>query len=315
LISPAQDRLNFTPQSYAMNKLQSQTRLDVDSAPAQPSFEIVEPVVEPVVVVIAEDDPISRTLVTAVVERGGFHTIVTRDGNEAMAALRERDRPCVAVLDWMMPGMDGAEVCRRTRESGRNVYIIMLTACSSKEETVQGMDNGADDYMTKPFHAQELLARIRAGVRQINAEFALQVQIEQLHDAVTETKIMKFQLASTHTQAPAILVLNDDSAIQALFEIYLSSFGYRVLVARDADEALRMVSVRSDIRALILDGVTGQQLAAKARSALPGLGILFCSDRSLAALKSAGIDVTGETFLQTPYLPADLKQKMAEVLA
>jgi DNA-binding response OmpR family regulator len=270
---------------------------------------------EPVIVVIAEDDPVSRRLVTAVVENGGFRTIVASNGEEAMTALREWDRPCVAVIDWMMPGMDGAEVCRQTRESGKSVYIIMLTARGSKEDIVQGMDNGADDYMAKPFDWDELLARIRAGVRKLESELHLNAQIEELHGAVTEAKVVKFQLAAARTNAPAVLVLEDDSAMQAIFEIYLTSFGYRVLVAKDAGQALRMVSARSDIRILILNGLGRQQLASKALDVLPDLRILFCSDQSPDALTKGGLELSARNFLPRPYRPAELKRKMEELLA
>jgi DNA-binding response OmpR family regulator len=270
---------------------------------------------ESVVVVIAEDDPVSRRLVTAVVENGGFRTIVASNGEEAMTALREWDRPCVALIDWMMPGMDGAAVCRQTRESGKSVYIIMLTARGSKEDIVEGMDNGADDYMAKPFDWDELLARIRAGARQLDFELALNTQIEELNCAVREAKVIKFQLAGARTNAPAVLVLEDDSAMQAIFEIYLTSFGYRVLVAKDAGQALRMVSARSDIRVLVLNGLAGQQLASKALDVLPGLGVLFCSDQSPDALAEGGIELSARNFLQKPYNPTDLKRKVEELLA
>jgi DNA-binding response OmpR family regulator len=288
---------------------------DRDEAQPLPPSQGVQSDKESMVVVIAEDDPVSRRLVTTVVENGGFRTIVASNGEEAMTALREWDGPCVAVIDWMMPGIDGAEVCRQTRESGKSVYVIMLSARDSKEDIVQGMDNGADDYMAKPFDWDELLARIRAGVRKLESELALNTQIEELSCAVRETKVIKFQLAAARTNAPAVLVLEDDSAMQALFEIYLTSFGYRVLVAKDAGQALRMISARSDIRVMILNGSARQQLASKAIDVLPGLGILFCSDQSPDALTQGGIELSARNFLQRPYLPADLKRKMEELLA
>jgi DNA-binding response OmpR family regulator len=177
------------------------------------------------------------------------------------------------------------------------------------------MDNGADDYMAKPFDWDELLARIRAGVRKLESELALNAQIEELSCAVTAAKVVKFQLAAARTNAPAVLVLEDDSAMQAIFEIYLTSFGYRVLVAKDAGQALRMVSARSDIRVLILNGLAGQQLASKALDVLPGLGILFCSDQPPDALIEGGIELSDRNFLQRPYNPVDLKRKMEELLA
>jgi DNA-binding response OmpR family regulator len=154
---------------------------------------ICQPTDERVPVIIAEDDPVSRALVTSVIEKAGFRTIVTNDGVEAMSALREQTAPCVAVIDWMMPGMDGAEICRRAREGGRNVYIIMLSARGAKEDTVQAFQDGVDDFMVKPFQRDELIARIRAGLRQLNTRMALQARVDALEEqAPAET--LKFQI-------------------------------------------------------------------------------------------------------------------------
>ena len=149
---------------------------------------------ESIPVVIAEDDPVSRKLVTTVVEVGGFRTIVANDGDEAMLILRAQKKPCIAVVDWMMPGMDGAEICRRMRESGRSVYIIMLTARGTKTDAVVGIDHGADDYLVKPFDPEELLARIRAGLRQLNLHLALETRVNDLQAAIVEAKAAKLQL-------------------------------------------------------------------------------------------------------------------------
>jgi DNA-binding response OmpR family regulator len=149
---------------------------------------------ESIPVIIAEDDPVSRKLVTTVIEMGGFRTIVAHDGDEAMLALRAQKKPCLAVVDWMMPGMDGAEICRRIRESGRNVYIIMLTARGTKQDTVLGIDHGADDYLVKPFDPEELLARIRAGIRQLNTQLALETRVQDLEVAIIGTEKLPLRM-------------------------------------------------------------------------------------------------------------------------
>jgi DNA-binding response OmpR family regulator len=162
-------------------------------SPAFPPPAQVAPMVqdESIPVVIAEDDPVSRKLVTTVIEMGGHRTIVANDGDEAMLILRAQKKPCIAVVDWMMPGMDGAEICRRIRESGRSVYIIMLTA---RKDAVEGIDHGADDYLLKPFDPDELLARIRAGLRQLNFHLALETRVNDLQAAIVETKAPKLQV-------------------------------------------------------------------------------------------------------------------------
>ena len=177
-----------------MSNIYFQPNWDVSSISVPPVRPLVQAPDDRIPVIIAEDDPVSRTLVTAVIEKGGFRAIVTCDGNEAMTALRNQKDPAIAVLDWMMPGMDGAEMCRRIREAGRNVYIIMLSARGSKEDTIEGMDHGADDYMVKPFNHGELLARIRAGTRQLVARAALQVRVEKLEGDAAVSKLLKFDL-------------------------------------------------------------------------------------------------------------------------
>jgi DNA-binding response OmpR family regulator len=133
--------------------------------------------------------------VTAVIEAGGFHTIVTKDGNEAMTALRAQEGACVAVIDWMMPGIDGAEICRRMRESGRRVYIIMVSARGTKADTIEGIDYGADDYLVKPFDPNELLARVRVGLRVMKTQEALVQRVRSLEATVTEVGLLPLQIS------------------------------------------------------------------------------------------------------------------------
>ena len=167
---------------------------DVTSTFAVPTFPVMPPPDERIPVIIAEDDPVSRKLVAATIEKGGFHTIVTNDGNEAMTVLRARTRPSVAVLDWMMPGMDGREMCRRIREVGRNVHIIMLTARGTTEDIVGAINDGADDYMVKPFDREELLARVRAGARQLNAQAGHHIRVEEAEGSLKTRKMLKFEI-------------------------------------------------------------------------------------------------------------------------
>jgi DNA-binding response OmpR family regulator len=149
---------------------------------------------ESIPVIIAEDDPVSRKLVTAVIEAGGFRTIVANDGNEAMTALRAQENACIAVIDWMMPGIDGAEICRRMRESSRTVYIIMVSARGTKTDAIEGIDCGADDYLVKPFDPNELLARVRVGLRVMKTEEALVQRVRALETTVAEGNLMKFSI-------------------------------------------------------------------------------------------------------------------------
>ena len=123
--------------------------------------------------VVAEDDPVSRELISSRLVKWGYEVVATQNGTEAIMMLRKKDAPSLAILDWMMPGMDGPEICRRVREVDRSVYIIMLTARAHMEDLVEGLGAGADDYLAKPFDKDELHARILVGLRVMALQTAL----------------------------------------------------------------------------------------------------------------------------------------------
>ena len=142
---------------------------------------------------VAEDDAISRELVCARLAGWGYEVIVTRNGTEAMAALRTTDAPSLAILDWMMPGMDGVAICRCLREVDRTIYIILLTARGSKENILEGLGAGADDYLIKPFDKDELHARILVGLRVMALQAALADRLKALEAAAEEIRTLKRQ--------------------------------------------------------------------------------------------------------------------------
>lgn len=135
-------------------------------------------------ILIAEDDPTSRQILVALLSKWGYKVLAACDGAQAWKALQGADAPRIAILDWMMPEMDGLELCRRVRQDkdGRPhyTYILLLTARGAKEDLVQGMEAGADDYLVKPFDPQELKVRIRAGQRIVELETQLQAAQEEL---------------------------------------------------------------------------------------------------------------------------------------
>jgi DNA-binding response OmpR family regulator len=145
-------------------------------------------------IIIADDDPVSREIISTAVGKWGFRTILTRDGHEAMAAIRAEQGPVLAILDWMMPGMDGLEVCRRVRETGRLAHIILLTARGGNENIVEGFCTGADDYLVKPFHADELHARIMVGLRVMTLQEILVDRVKALEAAASEIESLKLHI-------------------------------------------------------------------------------------------------------------------------
>lgn len=144
-------------------------------------------------ILIAEDDPISRRLLEATLVKWGYQVIVTGDGAEAWAVLQQDDAPRLAILDWMMPHLDGVAVCRklRERENTAYTYLLLLTAKGSKADIAAGLEAGADDYVNKPFDQRELRARIKVGERLVGLEQALAGKITELEKALSQVKELK----------------------------------------------------------------------------------------------------------------------------
>jgi DNA-binding response OmpR family regulator len=138
-------------------------------------------------ILIAEDEPVSRRLLEVTLKRWGYEVVVCENGTEAFEALEGKDAPQLAILDWMMPGMEGLEVCRRIRElNGRKTtYIILLTAKGRREDIVAGLEAGADDYVTKPFDQEELKARLRVGLRIVELQNNLAERVRELENALS----------------------------------------------------------------------------------------------------------------------------------
>ena len=141
-------------------------------------------------VLIAEDDAVSRRLLEATLRRWEYEVIVTCDGMQALETLQAPDAPPLAILDWMMPIVDGPQICREVRALERIVppYIIMLTAKATKEDVVAGLEGGADDFMIKPFDRDELKSRIRVGVRMIELQQKLAERVRDLTEALTQVR-------------------------------------------------------------------------------------------------------------------------------
>ena len=135
-------------------------------------------------VLVAEDEAISRRLLQNYLEKWGHEVTLTENGVEAWERFQEADYPLV-ISDWTMPEMDGLELIRRIRSSDRSgyVYVILLTARAQKEDVVEGMDVGADDFVSKPFDRDELRVRLREGERIIRLEQTLAEQNRALRDA------------------------------------------------------------------------------------------------------------------------------------
>lgn len=134
-------------------------------------------------ILVADDSSATRFLLSALVADWGYTAVQARDGAEAWELLRGEQAPKLALLDWMMPGMTGLEVCARLKEEGLlpQVYTILVTSKTGKQSIVAGLDAGADDFLSKPVQAEELRSRLAAGRRVLTSQAALAERNEELH--------------------------------------------------------------------------------------------------------------------------------------
>lgn len=141
-------------------------------------------------VLIAEDDHVSRYLLQATLAKWGYEVVVAEDGLQALEIILSEDSPQLIILDWMMPGVDGLQVCQKARQSqfAKFRYIILLTAKGEKSDIVAGLEAGADDYVTKPFVREELQARVKVGLRLIEVQNNLATRVAELQAALSQVK-------------------------------------------------------------------------------------------------------------------------------
>ena len=208
-------------------------------------------------VLIADDDDVMRHILEATLTKWGYEVVVARNGLEAWRLLQGNDAPRLGILDWIMPGMDGVDVCKeiRKREDHPYTYLILLTAKHRKEDVIAGMEAGADDYIAKPFDPQELKVRLRAGRRILDLQAELLAAKESLryqatHDGLTgllnrsaTIESLRGELERAGRQgAPLCLMIGDIDHFKNINDTYGHMIGDAVL----CEAARRM---RSSLRA------------------------------------------------------------------
>jgi two-component system cell cycle response regulator len=210
-------------------------------------------------ILAAEDNPVFQSVLRGMLTKWGYEVVLACDGNQALSALQVECPPRLAILDWMMPGLDGVEVCRRLRAANREpyVYVLLLTARTDSQDLVEGLDAGADDYLTKPFNATELRARLRAGRRIVELQEDLLMAREALrqqatHDGLTGLlnrsaimEVLHNELARSQrgSQPLSILMVDLDH-----FKRVNDEFGHLDgdAVLREASDRMRSVVRRYD---------------------------------------------------------------------
>lgn len=210
-------------------------------------------------ILVADDSNVSRHLLSSMVKKWGYDVVSASDGAQAWEVLRQPDAPRLAVLDWMMPGLTGPQVCEMVRQKGGDayVYILLLTGRTQREDVIEGMTAGADDYVVKPFDQQELKVRLRAGRRIVELQDELLSAREALlkqatHDALTGLKnrarireILADQMKTAQQAgSPLGVIMLDLDKFKQVNDVHGHAAGDLVLIA--ASERVQNVLDESD---------------------------------------------------------------------
>ena len=141
-------------------------------------------------ILISDDDRAYRCMLETILKKDGYEVIATANGQEAWQAMQGENPPPLAIIDWIMPEMNGLEFCRKVRESAAlsSTYIILLSVKRQKEDLVTGLESGADEFIRKPFNRGELLARLRAAERIINLQSSLATEVKELKQELSQKK-------------------------------------------------------------------------------------------------------------------------------
>jgi two-component system cell cycle response regulator len=204
-------------------------------------------------VLVADDDSVTRSVLKGLLSKRGYEVIVAQDGLTAYEILQSPDAPTLAIVDWMMPGLDGIELCRKLRQSPRHafIYIVMLSGRRDKQDFIAGLEAGADDYVGKPFDIDELHARMRAGQRVLACYEHLRSQANEddltgLFNRGAITEVLRRELEhASRDGTPTSLILADVDHFKQVNDVYGHGTGDAVLreLARILQASIRTYDV------------------------------------------------------------------------
>ena len=258
---------------------------------------------KPIKALVAEDNLVFQTVLRSMLSKWGYDVVVAQDGLQAWQILDAADAPRLAILDWMMPGLDGVQLCRRVRAASREpyVYILLLTARTDSQDLVEGMEAGADDYLTKPFQAHELRVRLRAGRRILDLQEQLvrareALRVQATHDALTglrnraailETLRNEVTRAARQCQPLSLLMVDLDR-----FKLINDTYGHAA-----GDAVLREAAIRMKAAIRGYDSV-GRYGGEEFLIVLPGCDLAAGCARAEGvrrAMESEPFDIGGAT--------------------
>ena len=267
-------------------------------------------------VLIADDDAVARRLLEVTLTHWGYQVVPVSSGLEAIQVLQAPDAPSLAILDWEMPGIEGVEVCRRSRKQaeGRYTYIILLTARNRKEDIVEGLQSGADDYVIKPFDTYELQARVRAARRIVELQDQLiasrdALEVQATHDSLTGIwnrraifDILNREIARSQRQGtPVAVILADVDRFKFINDTYGHLAGDQVLCEiarrmaarlRPYDSIGRFGGEEFMVVAPECHAASPEALAERIRAAIVESPVLL-GDRDLSVTVSLGVALGG----------------------
>jgi diguanylate cyclase (GGDEF)-like protein len=264
-------------------------------------------------ILLADDDPVSLRLMEHVLQNSGYKVITVDNGQEAASVLSKSGGPRLALIDWMMPGLDGPGVCRavRGRHDDAYVYMVLLTSKQSSGDVVQGLEAGADDYLTKPCHPAELKARLHTGRRVLQLEDKLveareKMRFKATHDALTSLwdrgailALLQSELSrATREHSPVSVLLCDIDHFKEVNDIYGHLVGDQVLqeVSKRLQNAVRSHDAvgryGGEEFLIVMGGTGGEEVKERAEQVRNAISCLpFSTEQGLISV-SLSLGVT-----------------------